>query len=166
MSSQEWASQLRLQDNSVLEKVLETLQVMQKAEPNRFRSSKLKIQKKGQHDQSRIKNFTSHSGPDLMTRAVLEGNAVKWMQNPLAFWSHPGQYLENASSISPPARLVEAYISAHCDDASSRMVQRIACIVLVEIRDWMGRPAIDDITDSVHVAQIVNVPEVDIKKIV
>ena len=46
------------------------------------------------------------------------------------------------------------------------MVQRIACIVLVEIRDWMGRPAVDDITDSVHVAQIVNVPAVDIKKIV
>ncbi|KAK0256994.1 hypothetical protein LTR35_018248 [Friedmanniomyces endolithicus] len=94
MSSQEWASQLRLQDNSVLEKVLETLHVLQKAEPNRFRSSKFKIQKKGQHDESRIKNFTSYSGPDLMTRAVLEGNAVKWMQNPLTFWSYPGQHLE------------------------------------------------------------------------
>ncbi len=108
---------LESQDNSVLEKVLETLHVLQKAEPNRFRSSKFKIQKKGQHDESRIKNFTSYSGPDLMTRAVLEGNAVKWMQNPLTFWSYPGQHLENASSISPPARLVEAYISAHCDDA-------------------------------------------------
>ncbi|KAK1083297.1 hypothetical protein LTR48_006386, partial [Friedmanniomyces endolithicus] len=32
--------------------------------------------------------------------------------------------------------------------------------------DRMGRPAVDGITDSVHVAQIVNVPAVDIKKIV
>ncbi|TKA47384.1 hypothetical protein B0A55_13684, partial [Friedmanniomyces simplex] len=41
--------------------------VLQQAEPSRFRSSKFKIQKQGHHEESHIKNFSTYSGPDLMT---------------------------------------------------------------------------------------------------
>ncbi|KAK0888236.1 hypothetical protein LTR91_018705 [Friedmanniomyces endolithicus] len=117
MSSLDLISQIRMQDNAVLEKVLETLHVLQQAEPSRFQGSKFKIQKKGHREEARIKNFSTYSGPDLMTRKVLERNTAKWTQNPLAFWSNPKEHSVTPSSASSPAQLVEVYISAKCDDA-------------------------------------------------
>lgn len=46
------------------------------------------------------------------------------------------------------------------------MAQRIACIVLVDIRDLMGRPPIDVIACAVHVAHVVDVSAEDIKRTV
>ncbi|KAK3650471.1 hypothetical protein LTR56_006176 [Elasticomyces elasticus] len=117
MSSQDLILQILIQDNSILEKVLETLHVLQQAEPRRFRSSKFKIQKKGHREDSRVQNFSTYSGPDLMTHKVLEGSAGKWMQNPITFWSNPGQESGDPSSRCPPAQLVALYINAKCDDA-------------------------------------------------
>lgn len=40
----------------------------------------------------------------------------------------------------------------------------MACIVLVDIRDWMGRPPIDIVANAVHVTYIADLSAVQIER--
>ncbi|KAK3632223.1 hypothetical protein LTR56_016464 [Elasticomyces elasticus] len=101
-------------DMPELKKVLEILHNLQRTQPGRFGGLGYKIQKTGYREESRVKNFFSYDGPDTVTRNILAAYANSWAQYPRSFWQH--STVTTVYDVSP-ARLVELYINAQCDDA-------------------------------------------------
>lgn len=103
-------------DGSEMDACLKSIYKVQCQNPEMFKSSRYKVQMKGQQDQSRVDNhFLKYEGPDQATVELLARHQADWKYHPLRFWSRP------ASSQSTPldyqAQLVECYLRAKSDDA-------------------------------------------------
>lgn len=87
--------------------------MMQKDKKTCSKSSTYTIQKRGARDSSRVEKFSTYTWPDPTTRWILATSSVQWTQNPLSFWTPPGQPVESRAT---PGELIKFYINAKCED--------------------------------------------------
>ncbi|KAM0711466.1 hypothetical protein Q7P35_000832 [Cladosporium inversicolor] len=70
-----------------------------------------------------------YQGPDKESQDVLEANFARWSLQPDLFWKTSGE---------------DIYFELDAQAQISRMKQRVACLVLVDFRDGIGRPSVED----------------------
>lgn len=130
-------------DGPLIKAVCSQLKEIESTRPEFWKSLGIAVSLINSKDKTRFDStLMSFNGPDEKTTKLLEQRLSGWCAEPETFWNY--STVPGGAISDPQAAIVSCYHQAKHPDTWSCLVQRTACIVLMDYRKATGFKSTDD----------------------